>query len=189
MKGETNSNMVGEKTIYDEKIICDEKIIYKESYLDGSSIKFEQEHNGCLNLHIEGGRTFCNIKPYRLLPISNKNSYIRLCSEHDEEIGILKDIGELEPESQKLLLMKLEEYYKIPKIKKIKSIENKYGIAHWVVETDAGDIEFDITNKSSDIKVFPGGRILLRDSDDNVYEITDYTKLPRKSYLKIQGEL
>lgn len=86
-------------------------------------------------------------------------------------------------------MAKLEEYYKIPKIRRFKSIETKYGIYHWVIETDAGEVEFDIINKGTDIKTFPGRRILLRDSDDNLYEITGYAKLPCKSYLKVQSEL
>ena len=161
----------------------------EKTYLNGNNIRFEQNSLGLLTLYLSDGDVINNVKSKRLLPLTKKHSYISLSYENGEEIGILKDMEELEPKSRKLLEAKLEEYYVIPKIKKINDIVDKQGVARWDVETDIGKIEFDIRNRSADIKMLPQRRIILRDSDDNRYEIFDYTKLPRKSYLKIQGEI
>ena len=58
----------------------------------------------------------------------------------------------------------------------------KFGSLKWTVETDHGLVSFRIRNRHSDIKQFYGtNRILIRDSNDNRYEIRDYTVLDSHS--------
>ena len=52
-----------------------------------------------------------------------------------------------------------------------------------------GNREFDIKNRQSDIKTVYGNRVLIRDANDNRYEIPDWEKLDIKSFKKISTDL
>ena len=73
------------------------------------------------------------------------------------------------------------EYLYRLRIKKILSRVEKYGNITWTVETDRGNHSFSILNTSIDIKTLYDGRILIRDSNDNRYEIEDVHKLDKES--------
>jgi len=49
------------------------------------------------------------------------------------------------------------------------------------VETDRGEFSFDVKSRNNDIKHLYDGRVLIRDSSDNRYEIRDFRKLDKKS--------
>ena len=93
------------------------------------------------------------------------------------------------PESREAVEEALREYYLIPRIIRILDRDEKYGILKWTVETDRGIRSFDIRNRQSDIKTIYGNRVLIKDSDDNRYEIPDWEKLDIKSYKKIATDL
>ena len=93
------------------------------------------------------------------------------------------------PESRAAVEDALKEYYLIPKITKILEREEKYGVLKWTVETDRGLRSFDIRNRQTDIKTIYGNRVLIKDADDNRYEIPDWEKLDMKSFKKISTDL
>ena len=75
----------------------------------------------------------------------------------------------------------LEDYYLVPNITRIVNVVERYGTLRWVVETDRGEKSFDIRNRNHDIKVYPDGRVRIRDADDNRYVIRDYRELDARS--------
>ena len=70
----------------------------------------------------------------------------------------------------------------IPNIQKLVKSDEKFGSLKWTVDTDRGRITFRIGNRHSDIKQIHGTqRVLVRDSNDNRYEIRDLSKLDAAS--------
>ena len=70
----------------------------------------------------------------------------------------------------------------IPVITKVLECEDKFGTLKWRVETDRGEITFNIKNRHSDIKKLYGTpRVIVRDSNDNRYEIRDINKMDARS--------
>ena len=63
--------------------------------------------------------------------------------------------------------------------------EDKFGSLTWKVETDHGTVTFRIRNRHSDIKHLRGtSRIIIRDSNDNRYEIPDIDNMdPHSEHL------
>ena len=106
---------------------------------------------------------------------------ISLVDADGHEKAIIRDIENLMPDSRKAIEDSLDEYYLIPKISAILERQEKYGILKWTVMTDRGVRSFDIRNIYRDIKLLYDGRALIRDSDDNRYEIPDIKKLDAKS--------
>ena len=124
-------------------------------------------------------RTVKRLEPHRLFPISGGDKYITLLDEEGIEQAIIRDLDTLLPESQAVIREALEEYYLIPKITRVNDATERYGIKWWV-ETDRGPCEFQI-RLNTDIKVFYDNRVMIRDVNDNRYEIPDYTKLDKHS--------
>jgi hypothetical protein len=77
----------------------------------------------------------------------------------------------------------------IPEITEILHVEDKFGVLKWRVMTDRGEIEFSIRNRHSDIKLLGKKRLLVRDSNDNRYQVTDISKLDKKSLKRIYSYL
>ena len=150
-------------------------------FINGNEARITKTGNTTVKLEMYDGRSYENLEPLRLFPVSGITKFISLLDENGKEIAIIRDTDNLMPDSKKAVLECLESYYIIPKIKKILSRVEKYGNITWTVETDRGRHSFAIQNTSIDIKTLYDGRILVRDSNDNRYEIENVNALDKES--------
>lgn len=158
-------------------------------YVEGDEVMFTQGEFHLVNMKFATGECFEDLEPKRLFPISGLTKYISLLDKNGKETAIIRDIETLMPESKAVIVNSLEEYYLIPKIISVLDRTEKYGILKWTVETDKGVRTFEIKNRNSDIKALFDGRILVRDRDDNRYEIPDVNKLDIKSIRLLNFDL
>lgn len=158
-------------------------------YIDSDEVRITRGKAYTVNVEFFDGKTYENVEPRSLFPISGPTRYISLLNEKNEEIAVIRNLNALMPESRKVVEEVLHEYYMIPKILKILDRKEKSGILKWTVETDHGLREIDIHNRLSSIKVIYGTRVLIRDANDNRYEIPDYENLDAKSFKKIVADL
>ncbi len=149
------------------------------NYVGGDSVRFTRAGTCLVDMEYFGGKTVKRLEPHRLFPVSGGDKYITLLDEEGIEQAIIRDLDTLLPESQAVIREALEEYYLIPKITRVNDATERYGIKWWV-ETDRGPCEFQI-RLNTDIKVFYDNRVMIRDVNDNRYEIPDYTKLDKHS--------
>ena len=151
-------------------------------YVDKYTGRLERTDVYLVKLTLKDGSVIENLEPRRLFPLSNATMFITLLDENEREIAFIRDYNELDPTSVKALEECFSEYYMIPQIKALIKSEEKFGTLKWTVMTDRGEITFRIRNRHSDIKLLRGtGRVLVRDSNDNRYEIPDYTVLDAHS--------
>ena len=122
-----------------------------------------------------------NLEPRRLFPVTNANMFITLLDHDEREVAFVRDLDELDKDSAKALLECFKEYYRIPKILRLIDSNEKFGSLSWTVETDHGIVTFRIRNRHSDIKCFNNKRVLVRDTNDNRYEIDDYKVMDKHS--------
>lgn len=148
-----------------------------------------KNENNLVDLVLADGREFAALEPRRLFPVSNLNSYITLLDGEGVEVAIIRSLSDLDPASLETVKYSLDDYYLVPVINSIISIDEKYGTLRWTVETDRGIKKFDIRNRNHDIKVFPDGRIRVRDSDDNRYIIRDLNSLDAHSRSRLIADL
>lgn len=135
-----------------------------------------------VRLTLKDGTVHEDLEPRRLFPFTNPDMYITLLNKDEREVGFVRDLSELDEPSVQALRECFEEYYLIPKITRLLLCEEKFGSIKWAVETDRGPVTFRIRSRHSDIKKLHGSnRILVRDTNDNRYEIPDYTALDSKS--------
>ncbi len=149
----------------------DDRIIRTDTYLVKLICQNEDVYEG--------------LEPRRLFPMSDPERYISLLDSKEKEIALIKDISALDTESRKALEECFYEYYLIPEITEILHIEDTAGILKWDVRTDRGDVKFSVQNRHSDIKVTDHKRIVIKDSNDNRYRISDVTELDKKSFKKL----
>ena len=142
-----------------------------------------------VKVECENGNVFTDLEPRRLFPITDLNRYITLLDEKEKEIALIKEMSSLNEESAKAVNGCFEDFYMIPKILSVVDISDKFGVLKWTVITDRGEISFSIRNRHSDIKVLYDGRVLIRDNNDNRYEIENLAELDKRSRSLLSSEL
>jgi len=159
-------------------------------YVDKYTARLERSDVYYVNLILKDGTVIENLEPRRLFPFSNKNMYITLLDAEEKEVALIRDFDEVDEASRKVLNDCFEDYYLIPEITRVCDVIVKNGTMKMTVETDRGKITFQIRNRHHDIKMFRGtGRIIIRDFNDNRYEIKDYRKLDAKSQRLLYSDL
>ena len=147
-------------------------------YVDKYNGRIERTDLYRVRLTMKKGDVYEDLEPRRLFPISNLTMYITLLDPDERELGFVRDLRELDPDSRKALEECFSEFYMIPKISRLVSSEDRRGVLKWTVETDYGTVSFSIRNRHSDIKrMGHSNRVIIRDSSDNRYEIPDCTAL------------
>ena len=151
-------------------------------YIDQYVGRLERSDFYLVRLKMKDGTVYEDLEPRRLFPMTNPEMYITLLDKDERELGFVRDLQELDAASAQALRACFAEYYMIPKITRVLLTEEKFGSIKWQVETDRGEITFRIRSRHSDIKKLYGtNRVIVRDTNDNRYEIPDYTKLDSRS--------
>ena len=151
-------------------------------YVDKYVGKLERTDLYFVKLTMKDGTVYENLEPRMLFPITNQTMFITLLDKNEKEFAFVRDLAELDEDSAQALRDCFHEYYMIPRIQKVLSCNERTGALSWTVLTDRGEVSFQIRNHHSDIKHLRGTkRVIIRDSNDNRYEIEDYTALDRQS--------
>ena len=151
-------------------------------YLDKYVGRLERSDLYLVKMTLKSGEVYEDLEPRRLFPFTYPTMYITLLDADEREVALVRDLAELDEGSVKALQDCFAEYYMIPKIQKLCKAEEKFGSITWAVVTDRGEVSFRIRSRHSDIKRLWGtNRVIIRDSNDNRYEIEDFTKLDKHS--------
>lgn len=159
------------------------------NYIEGSSLKLTPNDLIFVDAEFYTGEKFTGVELHRMFPITGLTQYIALVDSEGKEIGIIRDLNDLLPESREVALQCLKEYYMMPRITRFIKMREKFKIWMWTVETDTGICTFEIRNHITAIKPLYDGRVLIKDANDNRYEIPDVKKLDKKSYNMLAPKL
>jgi hypothetical protein len=149
-------------------------------FLKPEECRFFINDNGFLTLTLNGidkGR----VKLSRSYPFSKPTEYICISDLEDNEIGILKDINELDKKSCEIAANALNSRYFCPSITEIKAIKEKMG--HFYFETKIGDKakNFTVKNITSNVRFIDEDTLLIFDMDGNRFLIPNFSKTDAKS--------
>lgn len=158
-------------------------------YVEYDMARFLRKDITHVDMELYDGRKFENLEPHRLFPLSGLEKYITLLDEEGIERAIIRDLRTLPEKERKTIESCLAEYYLIPRVEKIRDIEEKYGVVTLNAETDRGPAKIEIRNILHGMKLLYGTRVLLRDGNDNRYEIPDLTQLDKRSRQLIDSYL
>ena len=158
-------------------------------YIEGPEVRVTPNDVVFVDAEFFSGEKFTELEARRMFPITGLRKYISLIDTEGNEIAIIRNIDDLLPESKAVIEKCLDEYYMIPRITKFIKMSEKFKIWMWTAETDKGIFTFEIRNHITAIKPLYDNRILIKDANDNRYEIPDYTKLDKKSQKMIMPKI
>ena len=153
--------------------------------LDPKALKFYKDPSNFISLKYKDEDYF-NVRLTRLVPFFSKTTYISVAYDNKEnefvEIGVIKDMAELEPEQYKLLDEYLEYKYYMPEITKIYSIkDNNRGFIFVDLDTTSGRKTICIRDWYSNFRMLTESLLYAVDVDGNKYSCPDIDKLDKKS--------
>ena len=160
------------------------------NYIDGPEVRITPNDGIFVDAEFyHTGEKMTGLEVHRLFPKSGGNKYLVLLDDEGEQKAIIRDVNNLLPESKQTVLAALEEYYMIPRITKFIKMTDKFRVWMWTAETDHGTLTFEVRNHVSTVKPLYDGRVLIKDANDNRYEIPDWRKLDKKSRRLIEPKL
>jgi len=157
--------------------------------LDPMRIRFYRDEFEDLVMEREDGETERGVHVLRDFPLSNEKRFISVRKGEEEEVGIIPYLDDLDDDSRQLIEAELERVYFVPCITRVISVEERFHVPKWEVETDRGPRVFEIRSGRNDIRVLGEGRVLIRDADGNQYEIPNYRRLDEESQGRIDSQI
>jgi hypothetical protein len=155
-------------------------------YFDPKKTTIRRNQFNQLVVEVSDGETLENVTPVRSFPLTAPTQFISITNQEGEDLGLIEDVEKLDRASRQVLEEELAKRYFIPRIHRVLSLKNRFGVLSWEVETDRGVRTFEIRERD-DIRRLPGThRILLRDVDGNRYEIPDTTQLDAASQALLE---
>lgn len=152
-------------------------------FIDATKVKFETLENGFLKLTLED-KVYDKVTLTRLLPYSQEEAYITVM-QNQEEIGIIKDLSELESKEYDQVIKQLNYKYYIPEITKINSVKEKMGFLYINLDTKGGEKEICIADFVSNIRLIKENLLSITDVEGNKYRMSNIQKLDKDSRQKI----
>jgi hypothetical protein len=155
---------------------------------DSGKIRFHRDAFEDLVLE-RGAERFAGVQILRGFPLSADDRFISVRDDEGQELGLIRDLSELDSKSRQLLEEELDRTYFVPRIRRVNHIEERFHVPRWDVETDRGPRKFEIRSGRSDVRVLDRGRVLIRDADGNHYEIPDYRRLDPASRAQVESQI
>jgi hypothetical protein len=149
--------------------------------LDPQACRFLCTLPGRLSLTIAGDRSYPRVKLRRLFPVRHPRLFIAVSDAGGSEIGIIRNLEELDSASCRLAEKELDIFYAIPEIREIRSIEAEYGFFCWKTVTNRGPRTFWVKGRTENITSPAPGRLFVTDIEECRYDIPDIDALPRLS--------
>ena len=158
-------------------------------YIDGNEVKISLNDDIFVDVEFYTGEKYTMLEAKCLFPFSGRTRYISLLDEQGNDIATIRNVDDLLPESKEAIMKCIDERYRIPKITRFIKRTDYFQIWLWTVDTDKGRYTFEIINAPHSIKTLYDGRILIKDGNDNRYEIPDFNKLDKRSQKMLAPDL
>ena len=152
--------------------------------LAGSQVRFSRKEGDSAFMTI-GDREYEVGAIIMAFPISSRNRLVAVRDTRGEEIGIIRDISNMDPHSRKIVSAEVEKSYFMPRILKVLDVTEKLNVGTWKVETNRGSRTFQVRRPRQNLRKI-GPRIIIRDVDGNRYEICDWTKLSLRGRSQVE---
>lgn len=149
-------------------------------YIDNDMARFVRKDLTVVDMELADGRRFENLEPHRLFPVSVQDQFITLLDENGTEQAVIRNLKTLPKDQREIIEDCLNEYYLIPKILRIRDYRERFDGLTLFAETDKGPKDIDIRILLKGFRM-DGVRVMVRDINDNRYEIPDITRMDNLS--------
>ena len=157
-------------------------------FIDLSQLHLESAPDDTLRAVIASDRCGRNVQVLRAFPLSSPDEHIVLRDGAGKELGIIEKLNDVDQQRRALLQAALDKQYFLPRIVKINSLYERFGSAIWDVETDRGPIIINSKSIIDSLAEIGKGRYLLRDTEENRYEIREVEEMDELSRQLFAGK-
>ena len=168
---------------------------FEPVYLEPGQLQFRYDGE-TLTLRVSDGAFYPRVTLRRCFPLSSQDEYVTVRGRDEEdadketEIGIIRDVSQLNPQSSVAVTRELRLHYLVPVIQRILEIREEFGFLHWKAETDRGPKDFTMRDSPiSAVREVAAGRLLLIDINKARYEIRDQGSLDSSSQELLKRHL
>lgn len=174
-----------EKDILQEEIKEVEKLLTVNK-LTKENATFSETKGGFITLLLNGEQKG-QVDVICTFPFTAPNEFlsVRTADDKEEELGIIENLNDFDEQTVSIIKKQLEIRYFMPEILKVFSVKEEYGHTYWSVLTNKGKHKFTSPSGSSGSVIRNGNRVIIKDSDQNRYEIKDLSKLTPKEMKKL----
>ncbi len=163
--------------------------VIKIRYATSENAVFE-EKKGFISLTFktEDGeeQTYDRVKLQRNFPNSTPEEYVSVLDNEDNEICMIRSLSDMGEKTAEILRRETDRRYYVFRIKKILSVNQRYGYSYWKIESGDGVREFTVQDTYRNFRKLGPDRATVTDIDGNRYEIPSLERLDRRSMKKIE---
>ena len=161
--------------------------------LDTDKAEFYLTQGGFTGLRYED-KDYPHIVLRRSLPVREPMKYISVADNENNEIGIIRDIGELNSSQRDLVIKELDTRYYSPEILEIISVKDKLGYVYMEMRVKNKNNNVYLKNcavkdVSRNIRMLSDTSLIIFDVDGNRYIVSDLLRLDKKSLKQLDPYL
>ncbi|MNO49397.1 hypothetical protein D3C76_397490 [compost metagenome] len=161
---------------------------YEIYIVEPGAISFSRSQGGVFQGVIEG-KVYEELILFRIFPFQYNTQYISVRNTKSEEIGVIRDIDQLDEESRAEVDKELQLRYFLPVVTRIDSIKQKADMWIWELQTNLGQTRIVMRNLHEHMQYPSLNRIILTDVNGKRCEIRDYSSLDTNSRNKLKDVL
>lgn len=158
------------------------------SFLCADECSLSFNANGFITLTLCGEQKG-RVKLIRSYPYSLSDEYICVHDLEDNEIGIIRDLKELDSQSYENAVKELNNRYYCPTVSSVKSIKERMGHFYFETIIDGKEKNFTVRDLTRNLRFAGKDTLLIFDVDGNRYIIPQYEKIETKSRRLIEPYL
>jgi len=147
---------------------------------DVSDLRVEEGPANSIIVHLKGA-VYENASAVWAFPFTDRRHWIQVRDSDENPRGLISAIHDVERASRDVLQRSLERRYFLPKIQRVHSTREEFGLLTVDADTDRGRISFTINNPRENIHWVGQTRFLFVAPEENRYEIPDVEALDAKS--------
>lgn len=177
----TDNSTQEEKNLEEDK---QEENPFAVRFLDPTQLTLFRSHptDSLVRLTLTGDRSWRDVRIACAFPFSNPSNYIGLRDGEDKDIGMMTTLDGLDESSQAIVEDELERRYFTPKVQRVVTVEEQFGVVTWEVETNRGARRFLVRNLRDNAFPLGPNRVMMTDTDGNRFDFPDVRSLGPKAY-------
>ena len=149
-------------------------------FLDPQKCAFSFNDNGFL-IFTSDNESKGRVKLIRTYPYTLNDEYICIHDLDDNELGIIRDLNELDDASKDSARKELQNRYYCPTISAVKGVKERMGNFYFETVIDNKPKNFTVRDITKNMRFAGGKTLLIFDMDGNRYVIPEFENIEEKS--------
>lgn len=151
----------------------------QQVYIDPTGLQIFRDDSNNICAEVDGRGKWEKVAFKLAFPYSDPDRFVSILHE-GEQIGMLRDVGELSEDSERVLREALARRYHVPEVVSILDVREGKSAAVWTVETERGTRKLMVRDRHNFRRV-KGGDTIIIDVDGNRFRLRGDRRLDPES--------